>query len=267
MANLITKEVTDKEEWDSFVTSQAFYTFLHSWAWGEFHKLEGEKIHRVGFYSVKQLVGVALLVIITARRGRFLLCPHGPLLDWNNKALVSQFFKTTREIAQKEVCWFIRISPAIDINHYPLTINYFKNNGYLPAPIHMHAEDSWVLDITPSEDQLLSEMRKTTRYLVRKAEKQGVSVAIKTDEKSFKTFIELHQKHAKGHHYTPFPVAYLEHEWQVFSPEDIALFQAYNSKEHLASAVIIFYGSWAFYYQAITEKSKIPGSYALVWEA
>lgn len=265
MKNIVVKEITSKEIWDKFVISQPFYTFLQSWAWGEFNKLEGNKVYRLGFYDGKNVIGVSLLIVISARRGKFLFCPHGPLIDWENKRLAEKFFDTIRDLGQKENCWFIRISPSTI--HNSLITNRFKNYGFIDSPLHMHAENSWILDITPGEEQLLAEMRKTTRYLVRQGENLGIKVSVNKNKAAMEKFIKVHLQHAKDHHYVPFSAGYLMNEWQVFSPDNIAIFQATHQKKILAQAVIIFYGKWAFYYQAITEHAKIPIGYVLVWEA
>lgn len=266
MAEIIIREITNQQIWDKFVTSQPFYTFLQSWAWGEFNKLEGNKIYRWGFYDGKNIVGVALLIVISARRGKFLFCPHGSLIDWENKKVVEAFFNAIRDLAQKENCWFIRVSPAIETNT-PYAIRQFANHGFIPAPLHMHAENSWILDITPSKEQILTGMRKTTRYLVRQDEKLGIKVLVSKNKAAMEKFIKSHIQHAKEHRYVPFSSGYLINEWQAFSPDNIAIFQATHKKKILAQAVIIFYGKWAFYYQAITEHSKLPVGYVLVWEA
>src|SRR4030043_1547574 len=81
------KAIEDKQIWESFIKSQAEYTFLHSWNWGEFSKLVGDKVWRLGVYEGEELAGVALIVGIDAKRGRFLFVPHGPIIDLRFKIL------------------------------------------------------------------------------------------------------------------------------------------------------------------------------------
>ena len=69
-------EIKEKQVWENFVTSQLNYSFLHSWAWGEFNKNMGDKIWRLGVYEENQLIAAVLLIKVHARRGNFLFVPH-----------------------------------------------------------------------------------------------------------------------------------------------------------------------------------------------
>jgi len=77
---MTTTEISDQKLWDNFVTENATDTFLQSWQWGEFNKKLGEFVWRLGIYSGRSLVAVALVVKVGARRGRFLFVPHGPII-------------------------------------------------------------------------------------------------------------------------------------------------------------------------------------------
>ena len=84
-------EIKEKQVWEDFVTSQAEHSFLHSWAWGEFNKSMGDKIWRLGVYDENQLIAVALLIKVHAKRGNFLFVPHGPVLDEDKQIFNYQF--------------------------------------------------------------------------------------------------------------------------------------------------------------------------------
>ena len=71
-------EIKDKNIWENFLLECKEKTFLQSWNWGEFQIKMGNKIWRLGICGNEQLVGVALVTKIEARRGTFLLMQHGP---------------------------------------------------------------------------------------------------------------------------------------------------------------------------------------------
>lgn len=268
MSNITVKEVTNQKMWDKFVKSQTFYTFLQSWVWGEFLKLREGPIYRMGFFDANKLIGVALFIIISAKRGKFLFCPHGPILDWENKKLAVKFFQFTKKLGKENRCWFVRISSLVDVQTQTSVVKLFKNSGYRHAPIHMHAEDSWILNINKSDEEILAGMRKTARYLVKQGEKLKVKTEIRIDREAIEKFADMHLEHAKSNTYTAFSRSYLMDEWKVLAPGgNLTVLLSYYNQELLAAAVIVFYGAWAFYYQAVTQKSKIPAGYTLVWEA
>ncbi|MBI2463730.1 peptidoglycan bridge formation glycyltransferase FemA/FemB family protein [Candidatus Peregrinibacteria bacterium] len=217
----------------------------------------------------KYLKGIVLIIKVMARRGSFLFCPHGPLLDWNDESLVTAFFQFIQSLGKKEGVGFIRISPLLsnDEKHR----NIFSRAGFRDAPIHMmHPELSWTLDITPSEASILQGMRKTTRYLVKKAEKDGVEIEVRKDEKAVSIFHEILRDTVTRQHFVPFSSEYLLGEFQSFLEDDhIALFLAKYEGRYIAGAVIVFYGNSAFYHHgaSLAAFQKIPASYLVQWRA
>ena len=74
------REIKNKETWEGFLGQCEEKTFLQSWNWGEFQGLEGNKIWRFGVYDSNNLLAVALVIKIKAKRGSFLFVPHGPMV-------------------------------------------------------------------------------------------------------------------------------------------------------------------------------------------
>lgn len=275
-------EITDKKLWDDFVTSQQNHTFLHSWAWGEFNEAMGDKIWRFGAYSSPTgsdpvgLLSVALVIKVHAKRGNFLFVPHGPIIkpagsdpDFTGvrpRHIMEVLIAKLREIANQEKVSFIRISPILEESEE--NRNLFNKRGFRPAPIHMHAETTWTLDLSPSEDELLMGMRKTTRNLIRRAMKEKVHVVIGSSERDLAIFNGLYMETVKKHHFAPFPLTYLKNQVKVLSGDNrIKVFTAWYNNECLAAAIVVFYGNSAFYHHGASIASKIPAAYLLQWEA
>ncbi len=149
-------------------------------------------------------------------------------------------------------------------------INIFQRLKFRNAPIHVHPEITWELDIRLSEKDLLYNMRKTTRYLINKAKKDGVEIFQSKNIEDVKIFNELYQKTVDRHRFVPFPLKYLENEFQAFLNDDqVSLFFAKYQNEIIASAMIIFWQERAFYHQGASSQKypKIPASYFLQGEA
>src|SRR5213082_2789653 len=56
-------EITDREQWNSFLTSQPRGHLLQSYEWGELNKYLGGQIYRLGALDGERLVGALLLTI------------------------------------------------------------------------------------------------------------------------------------------------------------------------------------------------------------
>ena len=271
--NLIIKEITKKQVWEDFMLGQKDKTFLNSWNWGEFQEKMREKIWRFGVYSKEQLVCVALVIKVSARRGNFLLIPHGPTLRSNvgnsKKEILEILIKKLKEVAKKENCSFIRISPIWERNEE--NIKVFKNLGFRRAPIQTHPEDTWKLDIKAEEDDILKSMRKTTRYLIKQARNNKDIEIIQTQKiQDLEIFNELHKEVSKTQSFIPFSLKYLKNEFLVFDADNqISIFFGKYKGEVVAVSFIIFWSNIGFYHHAALRPKyrKIPVSYLLQWEA
>ncbi len=275
---LLSKEIIEKQIWEGFLEECGEKTFLSSWNWGEFQKKMGYKIWRLGVYNSEQLIAVALVIKIQAKRGTFIFVPHGPVIKnigeqfsdvSENSSPMRALLEKLKEIAKQENCGFIRISVIWERREENVKI--FKDLGFRNAPIHMHPETTWKLDIKPSEQELLMNMRKTTRYLIRQAEKnQDIEIVQSQDIKDVKKFDELYQATVNRHHFTPFSLEYLKNEFSVFQADNqISIFLGRYKGEIISSAIIIFWQGIGFYHQGASslKHPKIPVSYLLQWEA
>lgn len=261
--------IESRPEWENFILKAKPQTFLHSWSWGEFNEKMGTKIFRFGLYDQENLVGVVLILKIAARRGAFLFCPHGPvfLQDINKSEALKLLLDHLKIVAAEERCAFIRFSPLMENNLENEEL--FLKNGFRQAPIHMqHPELAWILDVSAPENDLMMNMRKTTRYCIRKAQKDGVEVFTSDNPDDVEKFWEVYQTTVDRQNFTPFSKTYLKTEMEVFGKNNEALFffAKYNN-ELVATALIVFYNGSAFYHHgASTHKySKITAPYLLQW--
>jgi len=257
------REIKDNNIWDDFLSGFKDRTFLQSFSWGEFQERMGNKIWRLGTYYDDKLISVTLVVKITAKRGAFLLIQHG-------LGMSEVLLKELKGIARKENCSFIRIAPLLARNEENKKM--FQDLGFREAPMHANAyEATWKLDITPSEDEILKNMRKTTRYLIRQAQKNDeieIFQSQKIEDVDF--FDNLVRKVAKTQHFVPFPAEYAKNEFSVFDKDNqISLFLGKYRGEIVAGAFVVFWSNIGFYHQAalLSKYHKIPIAYSLQWEA
>ncbi len=267
MADYTSKVITDKNIWEGFVLSKKPKSFLQSWNWGEVNDKMGAKIFRLGLYSGKKLSGVCLLILEKAKRGRHLIVPGGPVLDWGDSELVNFFVNQIKTIAHDENAWFVRIRP--EILDTPENRSRFKKLGFLPAPMHLHAENTWILDISKPEAELLSGMRKTTRYLVKRGDTYGLACEESEDLSYAKILFRLQKETMERHGFVGFPERLFRTEVETFSNDNQGkVFVCKKGGKILAAAIIIFYGDSAYYHfsGSVSGYSKIPFSYFLQWQ-
>src|SRR3989344_2560542 len=263
------REITDKHIWEDFLQQCEEKTFFQSWNWGEFHEKMGRKIWRFGFYNQNELVGVALVVKVKARRGTFLAVEHGPTAKNPQSQILQTLLDKLKEVAKEEDASFIRISPTWKKNEENEKV--FRDLGFRPSPTYAAAESSWKLDITPREEEILAHMRKTTRYLIRQVMKnQNVEITRSEKKEDLEIFDILTREIGKRQQFVPFSRKYSESEFDAFSKDNaVSLFFGKYKGEVVAAALIVFWSGIGFYHQAASrgEYAKLSIPYLLQWEA
>ena len=102
-------------------------------------------------------------------------------------------FNDIEKIAKKEKSFFVKIEPNVTIEDKNLGKTLKSNN---------FTEDSWSLqptktleiNLAPTEEELLKNMEKDTRYSVRRSQREGVVVEKSQD---IETFVSLHVQTSK----------------------------------------------------------------------
>lgn len=267
MAEVRVIEIFDKNTWESFILKHPEANFLHSWYWGEFQEKIGRKIIRTGFYSNNKLIGIMLVIVEEAKRAKHLIVPGGPILDWRNEDLAREFGNELQKLCMLNSCAFARVRPQALDNDFSRKI--FKKLGFKTAPMYLHAELTSQLDIQKSEEELLANMRKATRYEIKKALTLGIKIE-QNGGKNIKDFYKLQLETSRRQNFVPFGRNFLETQFDTFIKNDKAiLYTAKYKNKTLAQAFIIFYGNEAVYhYGASTEEGrKFPGAYLIQWAA
>ena len=150
--------------------------FLQTSSWGKVYADDGEKVFYFGLFDEKKMIGSSVVILKAAKRGRYLEIPGGPLLDWDGDIKALRFFlKEIAKVAEANKCVFVRMRPNIpDTEQHRKLAERLK---LVKSPMHLHAEHTVMLDITKSEEELMTEMRRQTRYEVRRAQKLGIKVS------------------------------------------------------------------------------------------
>lgn len=260
---LFTQE--EKSIYDTFIATHGSWSLFQSWDWGEVQKSLHVAVERIGIFKQQKLICTAQIFCIQARRGTYTHIRQGPVFLPGHECdsavwqLVLEYIKTT-PLYKKAL--FIRANPMLERSNE--TESLMKSKGFKEAPIHaMDAQLCWVLPLNKNEDELLQGMRKTTRYLVRQAQKQAIRIVESNDIAAFSRLYKMtSSRHGFVQH------SGIEVEYELFARENKALLLlGYAGNELLSAAIIIFHADQAIYHHGASISSKIPVSYVLQWEA
>ena len=262
------EDITDKQQWDDFVTSHEEANFLHSWQWGEFHLSRGKTVVRRGVFDGDKLIGVYEGEVETARRGRHIAVAGGPIVDWTDKPVVEALVADMREQGRKYHCAFVRVRPQLEKTDESMRL--FRELGLHAAPMYLSVEVAGVLDLEKSEDELLKNMRQRLRRALRKAEKNGITIEKSTDPARMKEFYDIQLQTAGRHHFIAFSEDFLTKQFAAFAEDNSAvLYTARYNGEVLAQNFMIFYGNEASYHYGVSTElgTKLSGAPLLHMQA
>lgn len=236
--------------------------FLQSKAWAKMNELVG---HRVISEHIGSS-GRVQMIIKRAKRGRYMEIPGGPLIDWKNSEEVELAKKKIVDVAREEKCVFVRLRPMLLDSAENRAI--LKKMGARKSPMHLAAEHTVILDLRKTEETIMADMRRQTRYEVRRAEKLGIKVEQGNSEKLFKEFHQVQKRTAERQHFVPPDLKTLLAEREAFG-ENAQIYVAKTAEgEPIAYGLILKDGDEADYYEAASTdlNRKLPGAYALQWQ-
>lgn len=263
------KPIKQKAQWEDFVKKQKYTSPFQSWNWAEFERSLGNRFETLGMFQNNKLVGLLPLKYVEAVRGRYLQLRRGPIFDFEKRGLWKEFFKFILNKAKRERYWFVRISPLI---LQDLELKYADIFSYLKeCPMHdVDGEITWVLNLAQSEVEILKNMRKNTRYYVRKAEKAGVEIVKTKKQEDIDKFWIIYSDTVERQKWCAYSKEYIEKEFKAFVKDDqIELYLAKYKGKFIAGALIVYHCNQAIYHHSgtLTEYLKIPANYLIQWEA
>lgn len=272
-------DAVDPAAWDSFVASGRYRPFLQGWTMGEVYRDIGQEPVRLEARDdAGRIAGICQAVLVPARRGRHLMVPYGPLVT--DVLALPALLEALKARARERGCSFLRMSPF-----WPQAqASHLAALGAVASPLHLLAEHVWYLPLTVgdawagqphgmprTEDELFQQLRKTTRNLVRRAEKEGVAVEVSPDPvRDVERFIALHDETRKRHKFTPYTNAFFRAQVARFAPRgEVTVYLAkYQGQVIAASVHMHAYGETSYHHGASSSAfPKIPASYLLQWTA
>jgi lipid II:glycine glycyltransferase (peptidoglycan interpeptide bridge formation enzyme) len=122
-----------------------------------------------------------------AARLSILYAPKGPLMDWGNASLRGRVLDDLQSFAKKQGAIFLKLDPDVALgtgipnsdgdsvhNGGQAVMSELKGRGWGFSADQIQFRNSALIDLHPTEDEMLARMKQKTRYNVRLAEKKGV---------------------------------------------------------------------------------------------
>jgi len=227
-----------------------------------------------------------------AARVSILYAPKGPLLDWTNEPLRNRVLNDLQSFAKKQGAIFLKMDPDVVLgtgvpqseedvieNSGQAVISELKRRGWEYASDQIQFKNTVLIDLNPTEEELLARMKPKTRYNVRLAEKKGISLRVGAlDDLS-----SLYKMYAETSVRDGFVIrdeGYYKTVWQTFMSTPQSPISSPQSpfaepliaevdNEPVAAIFVFYFAGRAYYVYGMSRdahREKMP-TYLLQWEA
>jgi peptidoglycan pentaglycine glycine transferase (the first glycine) len=192
--------------WNELIASLPISHLLQAWEWSSVKSKYGWKA--MPFVWVDQpgkgsgssqgpAVAAAMILKRSIPIGGFakkmcvLYVPKGPLMDWNNSGLRQRVLGDLQAFANRQGAIFVKADPdvvlgtgipgtseAVEFGGGQEVRAELMQRGWRFSQDQIQFRNTVLIDLSPSEDDLLARMKQKTRYNIRLAQKKGVTVRV-----------------------------------------------------------------------------------------
>lgn len=235
---------------------------LQTPAWAEFRKAWGNEILKTPY----GLITVHRLPFTKLKIGIF---EKGPVPN-------SHMLQDLGRIGKEYKLIFIKLEPNYVIKKDNISctdekkvIKLLNKFGAVRGKRLFTPETFWI-DLTKSEEDLLKSFSAKTRYNIRLAQRRGVVVSEDNSDKAFAQYLKLTFETAKRQGFYAHTKHYHQLMWKYLRKANIAhLLIATYKKEVLAAWILFAYDGFLYYpYGASSSKHKnVMANNLMMWEA
>lgn len=261
------------QEWDAFLADCPSTHILQTTAWGELKSSFGWECVYLISGKEDQRAGAQLLFRRLPLGWRMAYLPKGPInqgKDSRNMVCFDQAWEILGmeidQICHRKRAIFLKIEPDVllAVENGELSV---APRGFHPSPHAIQPPRTILVDLSASNEDLLSRMKQKTRYNLRLAQKKGVQVEHSADLASFYRLMKVTgQRDVFAVH----DQAYYQQAYDLFAPKgQCALLLASFESELLGGLMVFIQGqrAWYFYGASASQRRDLMAPYLLQWEA
>lgn len=192
--------------------------------------------------------------------GKIWYCPKGP-----GVTSVKQLEEVTNQLksfAKQHGVFSVKIEPELDHTETLFGLGLIKTR-----PIQYNYA-TVLVDLSPSEDDILTALNQKGRHAIRRAERDGVVVKkVEPTDEHIQTMYRLFKETAQSAGFVIRPLDYYRHFYRAYS-DNGALFFAYVDNQPVAGAFAMVQGKKSMYKDgaSVRERPAYGASHLLQWE-
>jgi len=270
---VISHPIDDPRRWNDALQRLPAPHVLQTWEWGAFKERQGWRaVHHL--WETDSAPAAAALVL-TRRPGRLPVqvsyVPRGPLLAREDPDLLDRVLTDLESIARKQGALFLKIDPDIeaDTPWGAQAMALLQERGWRFSSEQVQFRNTLLLDLTPSPEEILAQMKPKWRYNIRLAQRKGVTVREGTMD-DLPLLYRMYQETSIRDRFVIRPEEYYQDAWGSFIEAGLAQMLIAEVAGEMVAMVILFrFGGRAWYMYGASRslyRDYMP-NHLLQWEA
>jgi peptidoglycan pentaglycine glycine transferase (the first glycine) len=245
----------NKKAWNQWLVDHKYKEFLQSWEWGEFQKETGKKVLRL--QVVDQGCVVTQVQGFVHWLGPGMEYVYVPRISYHHSEISNQLLCSFKELGYV----FVRLEPVSQILREHVCSKSAAFKFQAPSKKSRQPQHTLILDLTKSEEQLLSQMHSKTRYNIRLAARKGVEIL---KGKDVDVFWALNEQTTARDGFKSYPKEYY---MKMLTIPICHQFTAWHDNTPIASQIYIAFGGRCTYVHGASADShrNMMAPYLLQW--
>lgn len=259
----------NRQQWNDFVTHSPFGHVMQSWEWGEFKQAAGWQVERIGLVRKSCWVGGMQILFkhLPLVPLTIAYIPKGPIIDLTDESAALAIRQAIYQIARRQRAIFLKIEPNMPDDERVHV--WLCESGFRPSAQTNQPRCTIILDLVSGEEALLASMRKKTRQLIRRAEREGVQV-VQGSEADLDDFYRIMTTTAEIKDIEVHRSDFYHHVWQTFQANGaVHLFLARHQEQTVAAKMVLVFRDTSLHLWGGTSPQgrDVYASYLIQWEA
>jgi peptidoglycan pentaglycine glycine transferase (the first glycine) len=238
-----TRVITDAAEWDALIATHPGAHPLQTWGWGEVKRAAGWGAWRVAVTDGPELRAAAQVLTRHVPRLPFsmIYVPRGPVMAPDDEAALEALMPAIAERGRSEGAIFCKVDPPWPAG----TPHVLTTAGFHPSDEMVQVSETYTIDLTKSEDEILAAMRSKTRQYIRKAEREETEILRDATGETLGMCYDMYIQTAKRASFGLHPRAYYDDIFRLYDPARQYLYVARRQGEPLSFLWMACFGQYA----------------------
>ncbi len=254
-------------KWDAFVEARSGH-LLQTASWGMLKSDFGWQHEIIGVENNRLLKAGALVLHrkLPAKLGTISYVPRGPIVDWNDAALVQSLIAALDKSASNQNSILLKLEP--DLWDDEGTRAMLGAYGFQVSKQTVQPPSTVTIDITSSEEDILARMSQSTRRKVRLPYRRDISFRQGRFE-DIDSFGQLIDTTGDRDNFGVHSTAYYQRAFDLFAPEHCVLLLASFEETDVAGLMAFSMGtrSWYLYGASSNHERNRMSTYGIQLEA